>query len=67
VRDPARINRILAKLGAYWKAYPDLRLGQIVVNLTPGRDETRTFNIEDTSLEVELDATLARLRLEGLL
>lgn len=31
-RDPARIDRILADLGRYWRANPDMRLAQIVVN-----------------------------------
>ena len=31
-RDPARIDPIVDNLRRYWRAYPDLRLGQIVVN-----------------------------------
>lgn len=34
-RDPARIDRVLWLLTKYWRAHPDLRLGQIVGNLTP--------------------------------
>lgn len=30
MRDPIRIDPILAKLRAYWTAHPDMRLGQIV-------------------------------------
>ena len=32
-RDPARIDRILEKLGREWKKYPDMRLGQLYENL----------------------------------
>lgn len=33
--DPARIDRILWLLTRYWRANPDLRLGQILSRLTP--------------------------------
>ncbi len=32
MRDPARIDPLLKKLGDYWKLHPDLRLGQILQN-----------------------------------
>jgi hypothetical protein len=35
MRDPARIRRVLALLEEYWTRYPDLRLGQIIMNFTP--------------------------------
>ncbi|MBV8068282.1 MAG: hypothetical protein JO270_00155 [Acidobacteriaceae bacterium] len=35
MRDPNRIPRILTLLRDYWTRYPDLRLGQIIVNFTP--------------------------------
>lgn len=66
VRDPARINRILEKLRRYWHSKPDLRLGQIVVNLTPpefvhigGADP---FNVEDDRFEEALDAELQKFK-----
>lgn len=31
-RDPDRIDAILAELATYWKAHPDMRLGQIILN-----------------------------------
>jgi hypothetical protein len=59
-RDPARIDRIVARLRAVWHQAPDLRLGQLVVNCTPtGRDP---YFVEDDELErqlVELDLRLA--------
>ena len=42
-RDPARIDRICALLRSYWHAHPDLRLGQILGNLTPRRG----YDVED--------------------
>jgi len=48
MRDPARIPEVLEQLGAYWRANPDHRLGQIVENLTP-RGES-VFQVEDTTL-----------------
>lgn len=35
MRDPARIDEMLKDLGVIWHAYPDLRLGQLIRNLTP--------------------------------
>ncbi len=33
MRDPKRIERILEELKAFWTNNPDLRLGQVLVNL----------------------------------
>lgn len=64
MRDPARIDRVLEKLSAYWRTRYDLRLGQIVANLTQttqasGRaDEdlgTDIFYVEDDVIEAALD------------
>lgn len=35
MRDPARIDPIIEELRAYWKAHPDMRLGQIISNALP--------------------------------
>ena len=42
-RDPARIGRILQKLGELWSLKPDLRFGQLVRNLPPGDVEKIDF------------------------
>lgn len=59
MRDPARIDRILAALGEYWKANPDLRLGQIVANLTVKANARplhapEIFYVEDDKIEAAL-------------
>ena len=56
MRDPARINRILSALGTYWRANPDHRLGQIVVNVTGSSDP---FYVEDDATEAALGQALA--------
>lgn len=33
MRDPDRIDPMLAELAVLWKKYPDLRLGQLLENL----------------------------------
>ena len=59
MRDPARIDRILAILGDYWRRHPDLRLGQIVVNATPrGEPCSSVFYVEDDVIEAELRAAV---------
>lgn len=55
MRDPERIDKVLAHLGEVWRRYPDWRLGQLVVNATPGRGDP--FNVEDD----EMDKGLRRL------
>ena len=42
-------ERILAKLARLWQTYPDLRLGQLMVNLTPpGKD---LFYLDDEEMD----------------
>lgn len=51
-RNPKRIEPILEKLSAAWKANPDLRLTQLVWNLAnSGERAPKFFNAEDTELE----------------
>jgi len=52
MRDPGRINRILALLRRHWLRNPDLRLGQIVINATP--DGMDPFYVEDDDIEAAL-------------
>lgn len=33
MRDINRIDPLLAKLGEFWKQYPDMRFGQLIINL----------------------------------
>lgn len=45
MRDPTRIGVIIDQLAALWRTYPDMRLGQLIHNLTPpGQD---AWNIEE--------------------
>jgi hypothetical protein len=60
-RDPARIDRILWLLTTYWRAHPDLRLGQIVGNCTPrvrtsvgGAEPGDPYYVEDDVIEAAL-------------
>lgn len=45
MRDPARIDKVLKELGGIWKQYPDLRLGQLIINV-----ERDPYYIEDEDL-----------------
>lgn len=61
MRSPDRIPRLLAKLGRLWKQKPDLRLGQLVVNLAhdaTGGEQKDPFNVEDDQMEKVLDGWL---------
>lgn len=48
MRDPNRIPQILHLLGLYWDKYPDLRLGQIICNLTP-ENYRKTVVVQEAS------------------
>jgi hypothetical protein len=52
MRDPQRIPRLIERLQTHWERYPDLRLGQLLMNLAHPND---LFTIEDEVLEARLD------------
>ena len=55
MRDPARIDRMIEKLREIWHANPDMRLGQMLVNvIRPGEPCPRVFYAEDTDTEAKL-------------
>ena len=47
MRDPDRIPEILAALGEVWSQYPDLRLGQLILNVV---QDPMLYYIEDRAL-----------------
>ena len=51
-RDPDRIPLVLAALERYWTKHPDLRLGQIVSNVSGKYDP---FYLDDTDLLTALE------------
>lgn len=55
IRNPERIELICAALEERWKESPDLRLGQLVSNLTGRRN---TFAVEDTEVMDKLDVEI---------
>lgn len=60
MRDYKRIERILTKLSSIWTKYPDMRLGQMIENVTRNdhvKDKVKCnlFNIEDEDMEKYID------------
>lgn len=51
MRDPNRIAKILALLGAGWYKVPDYRLGQIFENLKKYSGKEDLFYLEDAEFE----------------
>lgn len=51
MRDINRIDQVLSDLGAVWKTVPDLRLGQLLLNVI--RDPA-LYYVEDDELVVYL-------------
>lgn len=73
MRDPARIDRMIELLRAAWHASPDLRLGQLIANLTPSDDDpygtasdeavyTAMWNREDDAWERALHEWIGERR-----
>lgn len=52
MRDPNRIDGILAKVKEMWEKYPDLRLGQLLSNAV---GEGWLYYVEDDSLIDEME------------
>lgn len=51
MRDPARIDDVLAAVRAAWAESPDLRLGQLIVNaVRPANPCPEVFYAEDDAL-----------------
>ena len=50
MRDPKRIDEVLEALREYWVAHPDMRLGQILVNLIGAKFAADIFYVEDDVL-----------------
>lgn len=48
MRDPDRISIILDKIREIWEASPDMRLGQLIINVTGQSDNL--WNLEDDVL-----------------
>ena len=54
-RDVGRIREILAKLERVWRQYPDMRLGQLLINVC---GKTDLFMIEDEEVLVRLEKNI---------
>lgn len=47
MRDPKRIPEVLHDIQRVWEAFPDLRLGQLILNVIP---EKQLYYMEDAEL-----------------
>ena len=57
MRDPKRIRPFLEKLAEGWERYPDLRFGQLVMDIVP--DSDRLWNCEEAEFLRRLDSFVA--------
>ena len=60
MRDPSRIPRICRQIETLWHYYPDLRLGQLIINFILDKN-TRPFYTEDDEIEEKLLRELSKL------
>lgn len=51
MRDKNRIPKVLKEIEEIWKQHPELRLGQLILNIT---DDTQLYYAEDSRLIDEL-------------
>jgi len=67
MRDPARIDEMLAVLREVWQREPDLRLGQLIFNAARMRDASieDVFSIEDGALRKGLIRYLELINARG--
>lgn len=52
--DIQRIDRILKLIEQHWKAYPDLRFGQLLINLGIAPDAGIFWHLADEDIEEHL-------------
>ena len=52
MRDPKRIERILARIRYIWTTHPDLRLTQLIMNVLNMNEDP--YHVEDDDLEKKL-------------
>jgi len=57
MRNPKRIPSVLKKLRKYWELHPDLRLGQLLMNIASVAT-IDLFYIEDTHLIEQVNILL---------
>jgi len=55
MRDPKRIERMLKQLDKAWHAFPDMRLGQLILNITRCENTSDLWNLEDDQIEQRID------------
>lgn len=55
MRDINRIDPLLAKLGEFWKQYPDMRFGQLITNIFSSLG-TDPWNMEEDEWMAFLEA-----------
>jgi hypothetical protein len=58
MRDPRRIDRMLQQLELSWHAFPDMRLGQLLLNITRAENASVLWTLEDDQIEQLLDSFL---------
>ena len=59
MRDPERIDRILAKISDLWHANPDMRFGQLMSNFGWIKSP-QIFTCEDDVMEAAIDVSLQK-------
>ena len=60
MRDPNRIDKMVEQLRTLWKKNPDMRLGQLIINLNHIKYGADVFYVEDENMETRLKEVLEK-------
>lgn len=65
MRDPKRIEVVLAKVSDAWYTYPDMRLGQLITSAASLAGPASPFYMEDDALITGLDKLIGLMTPPG--
>ena len=62
MRDPKRIPEVLNQLKSLWSTFPDLRLGQLIVNVMRSEPDVSAMDAERKLYYMEDEALIKAIR-----
>ena len=63
MRDPKRIPEILDRIKTQWEKFPDMRLGQLILNAI--NNPTTLYYVEDDKLADCIDLLYGSIKVKG--
>ena len=63
MRDPKRIPKVLNSIKSHWEKFPDMRLGQLIMNAV--NNPTMLYYLEDDQLVESINALYGQFDAKG--